>query len=131
MVYPKAPFCHQFFQIAIIERIPQIPTNTQQDHCVLKRSFLEYCWPTLTHSAHLISPTSAIGDTACARGAATILNGLTRLYDAGTAEEFRLASLGSFQQLFRLCHIRAIKRNEMQKKRSNLALTACSSASTT
>jgi hypothetical protein len=34
----------------------------------------------------------------------------------GTAEEFRLASLGSFQQLSGRRHIRAIKWNQMQKK---------------
>jgi hypothetical protein len=89
VIHAESPFGNQFFQLAVTERVPQIPTNTQQDHLLLKMSSLKSCRPAFAHSVHLISPTSAIGDTACARGAATILNGPTPLYDAYDAGHCR------------------------------------------
>src|SRR3954470_952980 len=55
MIHPQTTFRHHLFQIAIAERIPEIPPHTQHDQFILEMSSSEYRWPVLSHSVYLTS----------------------------------------------------------------------------
>jgi hypothetical protein len=58
VVYGNASFCHHLFQIAVAERIPQIPSNAQNDDLVFEVSPSEKGRPGLSHSLHPSRPAS-------------------------------------------------------------------------
>src|SRR3954453_11164208 len=55
MIHPQTTFRHHLFQIAIAERIPEIPPHTQHDHFILEMSSSECRWPVLSHSVYVTS----------------------------------------------------------------------------
>jgi hypothetical protein len=56
MIHAQTTFRHHFFQIAIAQRIPEIPAHTQHDQLILEMSSPEYRWPVLSHFAYLSNP---------------------------------------------------------------------------
>src|SRR3954471_12744595 len=55
MIDAQTTFRHHLFQIAIAERIPEIPPHTQHDHFILEMSSSECRWPVLSHSVYVTS----------------------------------------------------------------------------
>ena len=49
MVNGEVPFRHDLLQIAICERVSQVPPNAQEDDHVFKMSSAEECWPFSGH----------------------------------------------------------------------------------
>src|SRR5207253_532839 len=49
VVYREPALRHDFFQVAVTERVPQIPSDAKKNDHVLEVPPPEQCWPPLAH----------------------------------------------------------------------------------
>jgi hypothetical protein len=55
MIYVQMPFSHEFFQIAIAERVPKVPTDTEDDDFRVEISTFEQGRSRLPHGLPSVS----------------------------------------------------------------------------
>lgn len=60
VVHRQPPLHHHFFQVAIAERVPQIPSHAQNDDHVLEVPPSEKRWSLLAHGFTLPNPPAMI-----------------------------------------------------------------------
>ena len=64
MIHALIPFRHELFQVPIAERVPEIPTDTNDDHLCLEVSSFEQCWSPCSHGLPSLSvPTNRLCNT--------------------------------------------------------------------